>query len=428
MSIRRHVLALAAATALTLGAGAAQAQVRELRFMCSGDGNECQVMDELLRRFEAQNPTIRVKVDSVPYKAILESLPVQLAAGEGPDLARVTDLGGLNRYYLDIAPFVTRTYWEESFGDTLQWFRAGEGDQGIYGLMTQLTVTGAFANKTLFEQANVPLPGEKATWDEWADAVRKVAKATQTPFGMALDRSGHRIAGPAISYGAKFFAADGSPKLADAGFKELATRFVRWNQDGTMAKDVWAGSGGGTYQDAAQEFINGKIVVYYSGSWQIGKFDKAIGDGFDWVVVGSPCGPAGCSGMPGGSALVGFKQTRHPEAVAKVIDFFAQPDVHEELIVRTSNIPAHRGLAAKGLAYPQASKQASAALQGFGKDVADLSPTAYKYQGYKYNRSMFQATAARLTQAIVGELTLDDALARMDKDVADAIAAAEKKQ
>ena len=111
----------------------------ELRFTCYGDGNECEVMRELLDRFEADGDGITVVIDKVPYKAILESLPVQLAAGEGPDLARVTDLGGLNKYYLDISPHVDTAYWEDSFGATLKWYRGGPDDQGIYGMMTQLT-------------------------------------------------------------------------------------------------------------------------------------------------------------------------------------------------------------------------------------------------------------------------------------------------
>jgi hypothetical protein len=49
---------------------------------------------------------IDVVVDVVPYQAILENLPVQLAAGTGPDMAKVTDLGGLNEYYLDLTPYV----------------------------------------------------------------------------------------------------------------------------------------------------------------------------------------------------------------------------------------------------------------------------------------------------------------------------------
>ena len=92
---------------------------------------------------------------------MIDTLPVQLAAGEGPDIARVTDLGGLNKYYLDLTPQLgaRAKYWEDNFGPTLKWLRAGPSDKGIYGMMTQLTVTGMFVNKTLFEQAKVPMPG-----------------------------------------------------------------------------------------------------------------------------------------------------------------------------------------------------------------------------------------------------------------------------
>jgi alpha-1,4-digalacturonate transport system substrate-binding protein len=398
----------------------------ELRYMCYQDGNECDVAKSLLEGFHKANPDIKVTVDTVPYKAILESLPVQLAAGQGPDLARVTDLGGLNKYYLDIRPLVNAAYWEENFGATLPWFRANAQDKGIYGMMTQLTITGGFINRTLFEQAKVAVPGPDATWDQWAEAARKVAKATQTQFPMAMDRTGHRVAGPAISMGAKIFAADGTPALVDDGFKTFVTKFVGWMKDGTMARDVWVSQGGSAYQDAAQEFINGRVVYYYSGSWQTGRFEKAVGDAFDWDVVGSPCGPAACSGMPGGAALVGFKRTAHPEAVAKVMDYFASEPVHAQLIERTKNVPAHKGIAAKGLAYPDASPAGREALQAWSKVVGKVSPIAYAYQGYPLNRAMFNATVTRVTQAIVGELPLADAMSKLEADIAEAVAQAKK--
>src|SRR5215831_20262356 len=196
----RRVQAIAFAFAFSTAAMAG-----EIRVACYSDGNECEVTQELAKRFESQNSDVKVVIDKVPYKAIVEQLPVQLAAGEGPDIARVTDLGGLSKYYLDITPYVKDPkLWEANFGQTLKWMRSSPNDKGIYGMMTQLTVTGPFVNKTLFEQAKVPLPGPKATWDEWATATRKVAKATQVPFAMAFDRSGHRFAGPAISMGAKY--------------------------------------------------------------------------------------------------------------------------------------------------------------------------------------------------------------------------------
>ncbi len=402
-----------AATAL----GAASASAQEIRFMCYSDGNECEVMSDILERFEAANPGVDVIIDVVPYQAITDNLPVQLAAGEGPDIAKVTDLGGLSQYYLDLSPYVDAGYWEANFGATLPWYRPAGDTDGIYGMHSQLTITGAYANATLFEQAGVAIPGADADWRAWAAAAREVSEATGAEFPMAMDRSGHRIAGPAMSYGAAYFAEDGTPILVDDAFQAYVSLFVEWNNDGTMAREVWAGSGGDSYQDAAQEFINGQLVYYYSGSWQVGRFDEQIGDFFDWRVVGSPCGAGGCTGMPGGAGVVGFGDTEHPEIVAAIIDFLAQEENYAELTARTRNIPAHAAVAAGGVEYEGASEAAAAALNAWAAQVAKIEPVAYQFQGYRNNRAMFNITVQRVTQAIVGELTIDEAMDRMREDL-----------
>ncbi len=83
----------------------------------------------------------------------------------------------------------------------------------IPGFMTQLTVTGPFVNKTLFDQAGVKMPGDKATWEDWAKATKQVADKVQAPFPIAVDRSGHRFLGMAISEGAKLFDDKGNPAV-----------------------------------------------------------------------------------------------------------------------------------------------------------------------------------------------------------------------
>ncbi|TCL00788.1 carbohydrate ABC transporter substrate-binding protein (CUT1 family) [Shimia isoporae] len=405
-----------AAIAALMGS-AAPAMSQEIRFMCGSDGNNCEVWADIMSRFETENPGVSVVLDAVPYKAILENLPIQLAAGTGPDIAGVTDLGGLNEYYLDLTPHIDADYWNASFGDILNWYRGGPEDNGIYGLHTQMTVTGAYINRTLFDQAYVAVPAEDADWDAWAAAARQVAEKTGAEYPMAMDRSGHRIAGPAISYGAQYFDVSGAPMLVDEGFQGYVEKFVGWHEDGTMAREVWAGQGGSSYQDAANEFINGELVYYYSGSWQVGKFDEQIGDFFDWQVVGSPCGAGGCSGMPGGSGLVGFKQTKHPEVVAKLIDFLAREDNYAEMTARTRNIPAHLSVASSGVDYVDASAPAAAALNAWGTQLPKVSPIAFAYQGHPQNRAMFNITVQRVTQAIVGELSIDDAMARAKDDL-----------
>ena len=123
----RHTLSLVALMALSSAAVAA-----DVRVMCYQDGNECDVTAELAKRFEAQNPGTKIILDVVPYKTIVEQLPVQLAAGQGPDIARVTDLGGLSKYYLDISAHVKDARsWEANFGATLPWLRPTAADKGL---------------------------------------------------------------------------------------------------------------------------------------------------------------------------------------------------------------------------------------------------------------------------------------------------------
>ena len=402
------------------------AALAEIRVMCYQDGNECDVTADLIRRYEMQNPGAKVILDVVPYKTVVEQLPIQLAAGQGPDIARVAEIGGLSKNYIDISPYVKDpAYWEANFGRTLPWMRYKSGDKGIYGFMSQLTMTGPFVNKTLFDQAKIAMPGPKATWDEWADAARKVAKATQTPAAMAWDRSGHRFAGPAISFGAKLFDAKGNLVLDD-GYKTAVNKFVAWHKDGTMLKDVWGGSGGSSYADAIGEFKNGRLVMVLSGSWQIGRMQKEIGNAFDWVAVPNPCGPAACSGMPGGAAWVALKTTKSPKEVGSFLDFMAQEANVAEFASRTNNIPAHAGVAKKGITYPSAGSAAQAALVVFTSGTSTLAAPAYALQGYKYNRALMLPTVTRVTQAIVGEISVNEAITKISTDMAEAVKQAER--
>jgi alpha-1,4-digalacturonate transport system substrate-binding protein len=425
MHSKHWISALALTAGLVMG-GIAQAQTT-VRIAWYSDGNEGEVITDLLKRFEAQNKDIKVVLDQVPYKAITENLPVQLASGQGPDIARVVDLGGIARYALDLRPHLKdAAYWEKNFGPFLPWMRPEGDTKAITGFMTQLTVTGPFVNKTLFEQAGIALPGAKATWEDWGKAVKDVAAKVQAPFPLAMDRSGHRFFSVAISEGAKVFDAKGEPAVIDDGFKRGAKLVYDWHNNGVMKKELWGSVSGTAYRGANDEFKNAQVVMYQSGSWQIAQFDKTVGDAFDWIAVPSPCGAGGCSGMPGGAGLVAIKTTKSPEAVAKVMDYLASEPVLSEFYARSLFVPGHLGIAAKGLDYQGASAPAKAALKAFSDQVAQLSPVAYQLQGYTSNRVIFNAVISRLGQAISGEGSLDEAYKRIESDIAQQIAERKK--
>jgi alpha-1,4-digalacturonate transport system substrate-binding protein len=185
----------------------------DIRIMMAIPVNAEIVMHNMLDRFESANPDINVILDVVPYPTILEILPLQLETGEGPDIAKVSNIAGLYEYYLDMRPNLSDpAYWEENMGLTIEHMNPDGGNR-ISGFYTDVTVTGAFINRTLFEQAGVPVPSDtsdQVTWEEWAEAARQVRDATGVDFAMAIDRSGHRISTLTISQGAKLFDEEGN--------------------------------------------------------------------------------------------------------------------------------------------------------------------------------------------------------------------------
>ncbi len=385
----------------------------DVRIMWYGDGDKENVpMQRQIDEFNAANPDINVILDVVPYEAIQNTLPVQLAAGEGPDIGRVTDLGGLAKYYKDITAYIEDpAYWEKSFGPFLKWYRLPGDTTSINGFHSTMTVTGPYVNKTLFEQAGVDLLGPGATWEEWAEVSNNVASKLGIPIPMAWDRSGHRVSGPAISMGAKYFDANGKPKLVDDGLKAMTQMLHDWHQDGTMSKDLW-GSVSGTKYHAPNEWWNAAEVVFMmSGSWQIGRFASEVGDDFDWWAVPAPCGPAACTGMPGGNALVAFNAN---EAVGKVMDFLASKEKLSEFIGEVLAIPGHLDLQVD---YKTDDPNAKHALETFAGAVPTIDQVAFDLQAHVDNRIMFNAIISRLGQAIVGEMSLEEAWERMDEDV-----------
>ena len=69
--------------AASLGVGQAQAQTT-LRMTWYSDGNEGEVMSDLLRRFEQQNKDIKVVLDQVPSRPSMKTCRFSSRQGRAP--------------------------------------------------------------------------------------------------------------------------------------------------------------------------------------------------------------------------------------------------------------------------------------------------------------------------------------------------------
>lgn len=380
----------------------------------------------LTDKFMKEHPGTKVNFRLVSYQSILESLPVQLGSGQGPDVSMVGDWGGLSRYYLDLRPYVDAGYFEREFGSVLVPMRGMDRKgNAINGMSGSMTLNGAFVNLTLFKQAREPLPKSGATWDDWAAAAVRVAKATRTEIPMEMDRSGHRFASLAISYGAKLVDDEGYPVI-DEGLKTAIRTFVDWHRNGTMPMDLWGAVGGATHRDNFQDFMNGKVVFYFGGSWALFKMDSAVGELFEWAVVDAPCGISSCTVMPGGGAMVAFKHTKQPRLAAQFIAFLAREDNMREAMGRHTNIPVATTLVKTGVDYPGTSERVREALASFTRQVPKIPKDAYAFQGWRFQRAAMNSMTTRISQVLSNELDVDTAAAFIKKDVLLAIQAAKR--
>jgi alpha-1,4-digalacturonate transport system substrate-binding protein len=415
--MKQRLLLAACAAVLTVASVSAQ-EVTELRLVWYNDGNEGEVMRELLDRFEADNPDIRVVMDTIPYADLHTTLQAQVEAGEAPDMARVNDVARFHGQYLDLTDLVADSeYYTTNFPEAvLDSLRADENDTGLYGFPLQFSVTVPFVNATLFEDAGVEMPGEDATWDEWIAAATEVAEATDTPYAVAIDRTGHRFWGFSLPFGAEYVAGDGF-QIDTPGFRAAAEELIRWHQEGITPLEVWAGSGGG-YVAAAEYFLNEQVVLYYAGTWQIQNFASNIGDRFDWELIRNPVGPAGRTGIPGGSLFVGFAGTEHPEEVARVMDYLTSVEVLREFSERTLFIPGNLALIEEGLEYPSNSEALTTALA----EIPEIDEQAYTLQYTPFSFTLNTEIRDRLSQVIVGEISLDEAITLIQERIDTAVA------
>ncbi|MCX6034816.1 MAG: extracellular solute-binding protein [Chloroflexi bacterium] len=391
-----------------------------LHFMYYQDAAEASIMAPLVTKFQLANPGILVELDVVPYANITNQLPAQVQAGQAPDMARITNFGAFRGYLLDLTPYLSDpSFMTNNFAaPVLAAMRASGDTTGLYGFPDTLTVTGPYVNTTLFEQANVDLPGGNATWQDWTDAAAQVATATSVKYAIGSDATGHRLASVIISDGGTLLTPDGNFTIDTQGFRDAVTMLKNWQDQGLTDNQIWIKSGNSCIND----FMSGDMVFCLSGSWQVGNVAKTVASNFDWQVVPAPTGAGGSVGIAGGSAVVAFSSTQYPTEVAKFMEFLMQPENYSYFSANTLALPAETAVATAGVDYNTTDPNVKAALNAFTAGVQNITDQGWALNPNPNAFAYYQNAVTRISQYLTGELTLDEMITKHQADIDTAIA------
>jgi len=344
------------------------ATVDSVRFLWFTDGPDKPAIEALVAKFNQANPDIKVELSIVPYAELNQLLTTQAAAGQAPDLARVSEPYRFQQYTVDIRPYLAKKSFPTEFLPGPMAMVTGPNGE-IYGIPHDLTVNGPFINVSLFKKAGVAVPtSNKLTWNDWMKLAQQVRDKTGVPYAAGVDRSGHRLDGFIQSYGGSYFTADGKGlRISSPETRQAINDFVQMHKDGVMPLDFWAG--GTNYVAANQPFVNGQLVFYLSGNWQVAAFQKTIGDTFEWKAMPNAYIKQ-FGGMPGGKFLIAFKNTKVPAKTCRLLEYLGGAPAMTEYASAAMFLPTRKDLISSGITYPVRNDD----MNTFVKALGDLPP------------------------------------------------------
>jgi len=336
-------VALAAGAGLLAGCGGGRGPVT-LRFWAMG--REGEVVQELVRDFEREHPDIRVVVQQIPWGAAHEKLLTAHVGRSTPDAAQlgntwVAEFAALRA----IAPLdgrvaasavVTRDAHFPGIWDT------NVIDGVVYGVPWYVDTRVLFYRRDLLAAAGYDsVPGDWAGWRQAMTAMVRAGGPGRTAIFLPTNEYT-----PWIVFGLQAGSTllkddDTRGDFSGAAYREAAAYFLDLFRRG-LAPTVT----GQAIANLYQEFERGTFGMYISGPWNLGEFRRRLAPEMQdaWAVapLPGPRGPASGVSTAGGSSLVIFRASRHPEAAWRLVEFLSRPEQQLRFYALTGDLPAVR--------------------------------------------------------------------------------------
>jgi multiple sugar transport system substrate-binding protein len=342
------VLAAALGMALAI-AGTAYAQTVEIEYWQYTFAQRVQAIDELIKRFEAANPGIRVKHTHVPYDDFRLKIAAAIPAGQGPDVVQLF-YGWLHDYLKAqlLQPLPPELFdpaeIEREFFPLVGQMRV---DGRYYGVPTAVRSLALFWNRKLMREAGLDPAKPPQTLDELVEAARKMTKRDAAgnllQAGIALDMGGqdhHWLREVLIrQMGGRPYSADGRT-VAYGG--PAGTSAVTWYTGLVTRHKV---SQFGFLTDGVTAFRSGKAGFSIDGSFRLAAFDGQAG--LDYAVGELPAHDGRrfnfASYWVNGITPKATGPKR--EAAAKFLKFITTPAAMELWLEKVGELPARKAVA-----------------------------------------------------------------------------------
>ncbi|MFD8095177.1 ABC transporter substrate-binding protein [Streptomyces malaysiensis] len=313
-----------------------------LRFTWWGNPDRAARTEQAIKLFEKRHPDIDISTSFAGFDTYKAKLATQAAGGDAPDVMQLD--------YRQIDQYATSGILLD-LGEHPQ-LRTSEIDKGLlatgvvdgkqYALpVARGTETMAY-DATLWRKAGVPPPTLGWTWDDWADAMRRLAASKATE-----GRTGSTDPGQSEDIFEIWLRSQGKSLYTDGerlGFTaDDLTRYWEWctelRKEGAVSRAEQTTQMDGTVENTPL----GRLTTVSDFNWDAptSGYAAIVGEGLKLAPL-----PVGDDGTPGQyfkpSMFFGASaKTEHPEEAARFIDFLLNDKEAGAILGASRGIPAN---------------------------------------------------------------------------------------
>ncbi len=317
----------------------------ELTFMFRGNPEELKAYQATVKRFEEANKDVKVTMVQTAPDQYDTKLKSAIAGRKIPDVffynpAQVKAYVN-SGVLLDITEAVETSedvklddIWEKGV-DKYRFDGKTLGEGAIYGLPKDLGPFALGYNKTMFEDAGVPLPDKDKpyTWDEFVDVAKQLTKDTNGDGKMDQYGTGFNVnwaLQPFVwSNGADWINEDGTKvTIDDPKFIEALQFFV----DQQLKHGITPSIGETQTLDTYQRWLKGQLAFFPVGPWDMAAFKEQLK--FEYDLLPWPAGSTGkASGWVGSLGIGVGSTTKHKEEAAELAMYLSADQEGQQALV-----------------------------------------------------------------------------------------------
>lgn len=321
--------------------------------------SETPVILQLIKDFEAQNPTIHINAQYQAFDQTQAKFTTAAQSNTAPDILR-SDVGWVAqfaslRYLLPLDQYVSQSDLNDYLPNAL----AYDKYQGkVYGLPQVTDFLALLYNKAAFAKAGITAAPK--TMDEFEADAQKLVSSKAAKYGFETSGASYYVLPFLWSFGGGMIDENNNVLVNNAGSVAGLNFLLKLqNTDKVMPARIDFNNG---YNNMVNDLKDGTTAMIFDGPWETSNIltGSAFSDQANLGIAGIPAGPTGATGSPtGGQSYVIYAGTKHPAEAAKFVQFMSSSASQITIAKANHTLPTRQS------AYSDSAVSSNPVIAGF---------------------------------------------------------------